>query len=560
MSKKKLEVVELNKKEEKIILEQEQSSWILSWKKYNKLILLILLILSLAMLTTGIIAAIFNVSPSEKLIIKQVSVDTNLDVSTDDITANPSSPMTEETAKEMFKKSGKFKRNGQVLLVKIVNKGQYVIKFYSDFTAIKIMKDGNFATKIKAIDEKTYGIKENGVINSKAETIDITKTNEKKYSWGTVIYYSDGSAEVISDSKKTDIYVRNAKEITDDYISENKISYLKETNNINGIKLNYYYDGTIEVIKNNKSYLVRDKNDLDIKDKDVIFKNENEATIMKSVKLDDGKTIDYYTDGGAIIRDGNKTLSVRKSNSIIIKNNKIFEIVDNIYVTVSQTKNNGNIIYYTNGSAVIKNYNGKTIYIKDNSDIKYKDGRIVSVGNDYENLTEQRVVGTDKILQFETTAVVETDKFIAIVPKDNIIYDSDGSLKDIVTNEGIENDKPITITNSTNDVIKYRLVIEKSNRTTLDPEYIRYQLSVGNEYIGPSKLNKNIWNQDIISDSISVTGLNYILIEKTLEPTATDEIRLMLWTDYDTIPNAMQNTYFYGTLRIYAWQEIKVNI
>ena len=35
MTKKKIEVVELNKKEEKIILEEEQSAWLLFWKKYN---------------------------------------------------------------------------------------------------------------------------------------------------------------------------------------------------------------------------------------------------------------------------------------------------------------------------------------------------------------------------------------------------------------------------------------------------------------------------------------------------------------------------------------------
>ena len=40
----------------------------------------------------------------------------------------------------------------------------------------------------------------------------------------------------------------------------------------------------------------------------------------------------------------------------------------------------------------------------------------------------------------------------------------------------------------------------------------------------------------------------------------TDEIRLMLWTDYDRVPNSMQNKYFYGTIRIYAWQEIENNI
>ena len=85
-------------------------------------------------------------------------------------------------------------------------------------------------------------------------------------------------------------------------------------------------------------------------------------------------------------------------------------------------------------------------------------------------------------------------------------------------------------------------------------------MSVGNEYIQPTKLDTTIWTQDKISDSLSVTGTNYILLEKTLEPHVTDEIKLMLWTDYETIPNSMQNTYFYGTIRIYAWQEIEKNV
>ena len=60
MSKRKLEVVELNKKEEKIILEEEQSRWALFWKKYNRLIFLILLILSLALTITSVIITIIT--------------------------------------------------------------------------------------------------------------------------------------------------------------------------------------------------------------------------------------------------------------------------------------------------------------------------------------------------------------------------------------------------------------------------------------------------------------------------------------------------------------------
>lgn len=557
MMKKKLEVVELNKQDKNIIIKEHPNAWKKFWKKYNKIFLPILFILSIAILTTSLIITISNISTSDKLIIKEASIDTDLDVTSADVTAT--TPLTDETAKEIFKNSGTFKRSGEVLLVKTVSKGKYIIKFYSDYTAIKqLKKGGGVITKINSIDGKSYGIKENGDTNPKAETLDITIIEIKEFSWGKVKYYSDGSAEI--SNSNMDMYVRNAEDINENYISNNKLSYLKETKNLKGTKLNYYYDGTIEIIKNNTRYLVRNSDDLTITDDNVYFKYDNEATIKETIKLDKGVKINYYTDGSAIIVDGNKKLSVRKSNSIIIKDNKIYEIVDNIYVTVSKTSNNGNIIYYTNGSAVIKNYNGTTIYVKENSDIKYENGRIISVGNNYEKLTEEKNLNGDKVLVFETTAVVETKDFIAIIDKNKILYNTDGSFKEILTEDVNSGDKPITITNSTNDTIKYRLVIEKSNKTNLDVEYIKYQLQVKNTYIEPTKLNTKLWKQDEVSNVLAPTGTNYILVERTLEPMETDQIRLMLWTDYDRIPNSMQDKYFYGTIRIYAWQEVKLDV
>lgn len=552
MLKKKIEVVELDKKEDKIVLEEKQSSLILFLKKHQLLIFITALIISLTVLMVSLLITISNLSTSDTPTIKEVSIDTDL---TDaNIVIDPSTPLTEETAKNAFENNSAFKRSGEVLLVKMVETSQYTIKFFSDYTALKIMKNNNLITRISSLDDNAYGINENAVINSKAITLDITKTDTKEYKWGTVNYYSDGSAEIIN--SKFDMFVRNSKEISENYISNNKVSYIKETKNIGNIKLNYYYDGTIEVIKDGISYLVRDVNDLNITNNNVTFKNNNEATIKETIKLSDGKTIDYYTDGGAIIHDGSRNLSVRKSNSIIIKDNKIFEIVDNIYVTISNTKDNGNVIYYTNGSAVIKNKDGKTLYIPENSNIKYQNDKISNIGNNYEQLTEERNVNDDKIFKFATIAVVETKEYIAIVSKNNLLYNSDGSLKEIMDNPIEANTKPIKITNSTNETLKYRLVIEKSNKTNLDVEYIRYQLSVKNVRLEPTKLNANPWNEDELTDIMSVKGTNYILLDKTLEPHNTDEIRLMLWTDYDTIPNSMQDKYFYGTIKIYAWQEL----
>lgn len=553
MSKKKLEVVELNKKEEKIVLEEKQSPLSIFWEKNQLLIFITTLIISFTVLIVSLFIAISNLSTSDNPTIKEVSIDT--DLADAYIVIDPSAPLTEETAKNVFENNSAFKNSGEVLLVKTVETGRYTIKFFSDYTAIKIMKNTNLITRINSLDGNTYGISETAVINSKVTTLDITKTETKEYKWGVVNYYSDGSAEIIN--SKIDMFVRNAKEISENYISSNKVSYLKETKNIGNIKLNYYYDGSIEVTKDNLSYLVRDIDDLNIVNNNVTFKNNNEATIKETIKLSDGKTIDYYTDGGAIIHDGSRTLSVRKSNSIIIKDNKIFEIVDNIYVTVSNTKGNGNVIYYTNGSAVIKNKDGKTLYIPENSNIKYQNNKISDIGNNYEQLVEERNVNNDKILKFSTIAVVETSEYIAIVPKDNILYNQDGSLKEIMDNAVEVNTKPIKITNNTNEIIKYRLVIEKSDKTNLDVEYIKYQLSVKDVYLEPTKLNTNLWNEDKLTDIMSVKGTNYILLDKRLEPHNTDEIKLMLWTDYDTIPNSMQDKYFYGTIKIYAWQEIK---
>lgn len=552
MLKKKIEVVELDKKKDKIVLEEKQSPFILFLQKHRLLIFITSLIISFTVLMVSLFITISNLSTSDTPTIKEVSIDTDL---TDaNIVIDSSASLTEETAKNVFENNNVFKQSGEILLVKIIETSEYTLKFFSDYTAIKIMKNNNIVTRINSLDDNTYGINEDAVINSKAITLDITKTDTKEYKWGTVNYYSDGSAEIIN--SKIDMFVRNSKEISENYISNNKVSYVKKTENIENIKLNYYHDGTIEVIKDGINYLVRDINDLNITNNDVKFKSNNEATIKDTIKLSDGKTIDYYTDGGAIIRDGSRNLSVRKSNSIVIKDNKIYEIVDNIYVTVSNTKDNGNVIYYTNGSAVIKNKDGKTLYVPENSNIKYQNDKILDIGNNYEQLTEERNINNDKILKFETIAVVETKDYISIVPKNNILYNTDGSLREIIYNPLEANTKPIKITNSTNETLKYRLVIEKSNKTNLDVAYIRYQLSVKDVRLEPTKLNANLWNDDNLTNIMSVKGTNYILLDKTLEPHDTDEIKLMLWTDYDTIPNSMQDKYFYGTIKIYAWQEL----
>lgn len=548
MSRKKIEVVELNKKEKKIVLEETKSPLLSFWRKNYFLLLIVALLLSLTILSIGVVLTFKNILVNEEQIIKNVSIETTLTNYIANITLDDNA-LSEDTAVENFLKSKSFKGNGEVILVKTIDNDKFTIKYYSDGTATRYAKAVGTFTRIKPLSNGSYGINDDGLISANANTSVVTVKETKNYAWGKVTYYNDGSAEV--SNADINIYVRNSDDINENYISNNKVSYVRTTKNVGSTKFTYYNDGTIEVVKNNQKYLVRDENDISISGSDVIFINENSASIYKTVKTSDGMTIDYYQDGGAIIRNGNKSISVRKSNSIKLKNNKIVEIVDNTYVEVSNAR--GNVTYYTNGAAVIEDTDTK-YYIPENSDIKYKyqDGQISSIPDNKETLSNETTVDDENVKIFEQTAVVTTKDYINIIPKEKVIFDTNGKIKKIDT-KIVDDPKEFQITNNTNERIKYRIVIEESSKTNLDTQYIRYQLSTSKTYIYPSKLKK--WTKDEAYEALKLKTTNYILVDGVLEPLETDSVSLMFWTDYDTIPNSMQNKYFYGTIKVYAWSD-----
>lgn len=548
MKGKKIEVVELNKKEEKIILEEKKSKFAIFIKRYNKLMILLLMLLSLVTVVGGVFLAVSKIQESLEPNIKEVAIDTTLD-KISSITNINGIPITDEAAKNIFNKNNIFITNGEVLLVNKLETSNFIVKYYSDGTAIKILTKTNTIIRVAALTNGEYGIDKDGNINTSAKTREVKESKVKDYPWGKVIYYSDGSASIIN--SKMDMFVRNASDIKDNYISNNKVTYLKDTEKVGNTKINYYYDGTIEVVKDNTSYVFRNIDDITLTQSPVEFKNNNQATIYKTINTDDGKTINYYTDGGAIILDGTRSLSVRKSNSIIIKNNKIYEIVDNIYVEIS--KKTSSETYYTNGSATV-DYNNKKYYVEENSNISYdKNNQIKNINGSKEELVQN----SDEVDIYEKTAIVKKNNKLAIVPKDNILLDTDGKLLKIKELDTDNLANTFSVTNNTNEDLSYRVVIEKSDKSTLLTDYIKYQLSVDGTYIGPTWLNDTLWKKDKIYNELKVTKNNYILLDGTIKKYETKNISLILWTDYEKTPNAMQNKQFLGTIKIYAWTKVK---
>ena len=497
MSKKKYDVVELNKKENKILLEKKQNMFILFLNKMGPLFSILLLLIGIGLVSLSLMLVTKKLLVSEEPNIKDAKITVKFLDDISDVTMKNITPIPENTAVNSFKNNNVFTSNGEILIYKKVEASSYIIYYFSDKSALKLNKEDNTVIRIAPINNE-YGISDNGTINMSAKMSNINIDNIKDTNYGKITYFTDGSALITNSD--IDMFVRN-------------------------------------------------NDDIKVNGKNITFPNNNQATLTKSISLEHNIRIDYYSDGSAIVKDGSKIISVRKSNSIIIKNNTLIEIIDNVEASIASIKDN--TTYYTNGSAMTK-YNDLLVFVSDNSQIKYKDNNVNIEGN-YKELTRESHLNNEDIFIFDDITIVTKDNKTIITNTSNVIMDSDGYVKEIINNT-IEDDKfSFTISNDTNEEINYRVVIESSEKTTLDTKYMRYILRYNNIYTKPSKLEDNIWKYDKLSEKLNLNGINYILLEKSLEAYQMDEISLMLWTDYETIPNSMMNKVFLGTIKVYSW-------
>lgn len=554
---RKLKVVEHNEEKKNIILEEEDNKIILFFKNYGKILFSILFLLALIVGMLSIVFATSNFGKSSDL--TNLYEDLKLDFNGyEDIIFGGGMPITSEYANSLFDKyyNNILGIQGEVLVTKIVNLKNGKIIYFTDKTALKITSSK--IIRISARNNGKYGIKEDGSIYDDVVTREVTIVKTKTYSFGTVTYYSDGSAYIESDT--VNMFVRDSKDINENYISDSKVSYILKEENIGKYKVIYYKDGTINIKNDNNNYLVRNKEDVIISSNDLSFPNDNVATIIKTVKCTNSIIINYYSDGGAIIiQDGNQ-ISVRKSNSIVIKDNNLYEIVNSNYIEVTSSRkiNNGIVYYYNNGGAIIDYNDKKDLYVFENSNIKYKNDDISVINEKYEIETSTKEINNKVIKEFETVVYINpyNDKMI-ILDKGKVIIDENGNVTNKEDNTLPENIKvgKFTITNNYNDTMKYRIVIEESNKTTLSVNYIKYLIQVNGEK-QTNFLDNNVWNiGSDLANGNKINSKTYIIKDDSLEPLEAKDVYIMLWTDYETIGNDMMDKQFLGTIRVYGLVE-----
>ena len=541
---KKVAVKKIDEEKREIILEKKDKPLFIFFRNHWLILFITALILSLTIFIIAVIYTVSSLVNSNSPTVSKVPISASFG---DELTAkiNDSGPISETYVNGLFNQDVSGYDYGIILINDTVrnDKGKYSIIFYSDGTAKKVYDNGKI-TRISSLDNGEYGISKNGDINVNARTLDITITKKEKFSYGTITYYSDGSAEILAGDGKVIMLIRDSNSLSKNSILNSIVAVYDEDNGT----ITKYTDGTTLVLKNNTYYIT---SGTDVKDTSKLFKEVGRDN------LSDGRIIIYFSNGSAVIKDGKDSISVRKSNAINVINNKIFDIQDSNYVKVCDSKklrDGRDIIFYTDGSAVIKDGN-KYQYVSDsNNVIMDTNGNVVRVDGDV--LDSSSVITNDgnKTINFGDVSLVELNDASIIIGKNNdLIFDSLGNFK------GFNNDNDsdlikFTVSNNNSSNVKYAVVLEESDRSELSVNYVQYKIRSSVSNLTGGKLANRYWSNDKLAGGLDMTGTNYVLLYGTLKEDEKRDVSLFLYVlDNGIVQNEIMDKYYYGTIKVYAW-------
>lgn len=573
------------KKEKRIIIEEERTKnpLLLFFKRYKNLLMLFLITLLVSMLLVSVGVAFSLFRGSNDYDISYVSgdeiIDTNNDPDIDD------DDVKEELLGEVARKEG------VVVLVEsfMSNQGD-VIYYYTDGTAVIIQSNG----KIYRVSPKSngnYGVDKNGKIDDKVNKILVTSSTSTLADGTTITYYSDGTAKV--DLKEKTIFVRDSNNIklnggtSFSYVSPSGVALSKENNNIGGYKVITFTDGTTYIQIGNQKFVVNKNTPVTVSD-GVIYDKNNTFGVISEQTLKDGNVVTHFGNGAATItdKDGN-VIYVKKAGDIVVKKQNLYEIITNEYGfsrTVVNCPDGKKVIYFDNGAAIIVQPNGNRQYVADNTDIVYDGNKNISSMPDTAMQTSVRkTTDGNQVINFDNgkSQVIKSDGTSYIVDTNKLTFLSNGEIsnepKEVEKNkepkqeeeidpaEGIyiseaENkynkqknieDTTFIIRNDNTKGRTLRITIEevnnynKYNTRRLEPKFVKFQATVGDNYVPAKKLTDTLWRNS--SDRV-----NYIIYDGVIGAKSTVTVALSLYVDYAELNNEHQNTGFIGTINVYV--------
>lgn len=431
--KNKFYVKEIEEDKNKITLEEERkyhNPFIRLLINNGKLIFTISLLLSITVFIIALTLSLKNIGESSIVMYEENGVIVKFD-ETDNSIIN-GTPITSEYALKTFISNINEDNylKGIVIRIKKEEKKGNTYMYYSDKTVIIKYKDNSYK-KIYPVDNK-YGVFENGTINSKAITKDLTSETKKNENLDIeLIYLSDGS--IIASSDKSNILVRNdditntkdtfygnlskasilIKEedskyyysnnitVDNDYLIINNIKYNKidKKKLDNGIIIKYYDNDYVEVIYEDTRLVVEYKEHIKYENTnfEIIDNNKNEENIdikdimnLKSINLKNtNKEKAYYM--------------IVLEETTNYKKHKIDKVLDNKYINYNIYINGNTITNKVLDNKIQINKNNKNNYliyegyIDKLSELKVDIGMWIS----YENITNEYMnsafIGTMKV-------------------------------------------------------------------------------------------------------------------------------------------------------------------
>lgn len=556
-------------KQNKIVLEEEviDNPFLYFYKKYYKYLILLIILLALISIIVSLYYAIVNLRGTTKVVtnINNVVVKFDDDYNINSINMKPISGG--KANEEFYERYGNVGlKEGVIFVVKEINTKNGTVTFFSDGTSMLIKTNGKI-TRISSLKNGDYGINENGeiIVGAKTKEISIVKTITLEDNT-VIIYYSDNSCKIIVSTDRA-MLVRNSSRLVIEnnrLVKINPSGVSKELRVDNNIT--YYEDGTIKIEKDNKIYVIRNSEDVDLSN--ITFPSNNEATIVKTINLKDGSKINYFSDGSAEIVKDNTSTMVRQSKDIIYNDNRVIEIIETKYAHMSSEKttlDEKEIIYLDNGGALIKNKDGTYDYVYENSDIKYdSNGNIKQVNNLVNEIDHKTTPDGVIVIDLKDgNSIIIDENGYRIVETDKIVYDNDGNIAKIVGEEDPSEDKSIydnhfVIENKGKDKVRYMVAIEVSDNyqdyapVKLNPIYLKYNLVANTIYLENKVLNNILPMGTVLEGNKKIDKETYILYEGVLDSGKNADITLGLWLDYDDITNDYQNSVFVGTIKIYS--------
>ncbi len=575
---------ERDEKKKKIIIEEEKTKnpFLLFFIRHKKFFLI-------AIATVIILSLLLSVGFAFSLLRGSNNYDISYVSGSDKIDSNNNPDIKDDDVKKDLL-GEESRADGVVVLVEsvmLVNGS--VIDFYTDGTAVIVKGQGDDNGKIYRIfpkDNGSYGIDKSGKIDKNVKKVLVEASTTTLKDGVNITYYTDGTAKVVLNAKT--IFVRDSNNIKTDngvlFVNTSPSGVALAKNNYkNYVK---YTDKSNYVISNGKKYVVNKNTEVAVNGDSISYDSFNSFGVLGEKSYKDGNTITVFENGAAVITDSKgNTLYVKRSGDILLKGKTLYEISTNDYGFSVSTKNCSDgkqVIYFDNGAAVVVYPDGRREYIEDNDDIIYDSKKNISSNFEGVNKTSEKfTTDGEKVYNFSNgkSQVIRSNGSSYIIDTDKLTFKSTGEIDNSSTpsspghgsinaGEGIyineaENkyndfknveDTVFIIQNKNRKSKKLRITIQevnnyaKYNTSRLAPKFVKFQATVGDNYISATQLDKNSW---IDSDGVT----NYIIYEGTIEASSRNRVALALYVDYANLDNSYQNKGFIGTIKIYVDDE-----